>query len=63
MGFVNGTRGYIDTVGTRPTGKVINPTKHGGLVAFYYFGVMAGCFVGGRFGNNSGRKAAVILRS
>ena len=63
MGFVNGTSGYIDTVGIGSNGVVTTPTKQGGLVAVYYFGAMFGCFLGGKFGDRQGRKAAVALGS
>lgn len=63
MGFVNGSAGYIETVGIGPNGKVTNVIKQGGLVSVYYFGSMFGCFIGGKFGDRFGRKKAVILGS
>jgi MFS family permease len=61
MGFVNGSAGYIETVGIGSNGKVTNTTKQGGLVAVYYFGAMFDCFIGGRFGDKFGRRKAVVL--
>ncbi|KAJ9612480.1 hypothetical protein H2200_004077 [Cladophialophora chaetospira] len=63
MGFVNGSAGYIETVGIGSNGVVTNTTKQGGLVAVYYFGAMFGCFFGGWFGDRYGRKKAVAFGS
>jgi MFS family permease len=63
MGAVNGTPGYINTVGIGSDGKVTNTTTQGGLVAVYYFGAMFGCFCGGKIGDLYGRKKAVALGS
>ena len=64
MGFVNGSAGYIQIVGTAGAdGKVTDTTKQGGLVSVYYFGAMFGRFIGGRFGDRFGQKLAVIIGS
>lgn len=63
MGFVNGSAGYIETVGIGSDGVVTDTTKQGGLVAVYYFGAMFGCFLGGWVGDRQGRKMAVTFGS